>query len=170
MKIAVLNGSPRTGNTAAMIQAFVEGAKEANHEVEVLHVGKMKIGGCLACEYCHGKGEGQCVQKDDMAQVMPAYKDADMIVYASPIYYSGLTAQICAAMQRIYAIGKPAKATKAALFLSSAAPGPYNGAMETYKEMITFMGLENCGIICAAGDENGSEAKLSEIKAFAKSL
>ena len=170
MKIAVLNGSPKVGNTAAMIDAFKEGAEAAGHEVCVLHVGKMKIGGCLACEYCHGKGEGKCVQKDDMEQVMPAYMDADMIVYGSPIYYSNLTSQLAAAMQRIYPIGKPAKATKAALLLSSAAPGPYTGAISAYQAAVGFMGLEDVGVICAAGEENGSAAKMEEIRAFAKAL
>lgn len=170
MKIAILNGSPKTGNTAAMANAFAEGAKEAGHEVEILHVGKMKIGGCLACEYCHGKGAGTCVQKDDMEKVMPAYKEADMIVYASPIYYFGMTAQISAAIQRVYAIGKPAKAKKAALLLSAASPNPFSGAIATYKDMVAFTGLEDAGIITAGGEENGSAAKLAEIRDFAKAL
>lgn len=170
MKIAVLNGSPKIGNTAAMVDAFVRGAEEAGHEVEVLHVGKMKIGGCLACEYCHGKGEGKCIQKDDMEKVMPAYLNADMIVYASPIYYFDVTAQLSAAMQRVYAIGKPARATKAAMLLSSASPNPYSGAIATYQNMVGYMGLEDKGIITAAGDENGSEIKLEEIRNFAKNL
>ena len=51
MKIAILNGSPRKENTAAMAEAFRQGAEAAGHEVEVLQVGKMKINGCLACEY-----------------------------------------------------------------------------------------------------------------------
>lgn len=170
MKIAVLNGSPKVGNTAAMVNAFAEGAKEAGHEVEILHVGKMKINGCLGCEYCHGKGEGQCVQKDDMEKVMPAYKDADMVVFASPIYYFGMTAQLSAAIQRVYAIGKPAKATKAALLLSSGSPTPYDGAIATYKGILAYTGIEDAGIITAAGEENGSEAKLAEIRAFAKAL
>lgn len=170
MKIVVLNGSPKVGNTAAMVNAFKQGAEEAGHEVEVLHVGKMKIAGCLGCEYCHTKGEGKCVQQDDMAKVMPAYLDADMVVYASPIYYFGMTAQLSAAIQRVYAIGKPAKAIKAALLLSSASPNPYEGAIATYKTMAGFMGLEDKGIITAAGEENGSEAKLEEIRNFAKAL
>ena len=115
MKITILNGSPRKENTAAMVEAFAEGAKAAGHEVEILHVGKMKIAGCLACEYCHTKGEGKCVQRDDMDQVIPAYQDADMVVYASPIYYFGMSAQLSAAIQRVYCIGKPPKAKKAAL-------------------------------------------------------
>ena len=170
MKITVLNGSPRKQNTAAMVDAFAEGAKAAGHEVEVLQVGRMKINGCLACEYCHGKGEGKCVQKDDMEKVMPAYRDSDMLVFASPIYYFDVTAQLSAAIQRVYAIGKPAKATRASLLLSSASPNPFEGAIATYKTMLGFMGLEDAGIITAAGDENGSEAKLDEIRAFARAL
>ena len=63
MKIAIFNGSPRKQNTTAMINAFAEGAQSAGHEVEVLHVGRMNIGGCKACEYCHGKGKGKCIQR-----------------------------------------------------------------------------------------------------------
>ncbi len=170
MRIAILNGSPKVGNTAAMVNAFADGAREGGHEVEILHVGRMKINGCLACEYCHTKGQGACIQKDDMEKVMPAYKEADMVVYASPIYYFDVTAQLSAAMQRVYAIGKPARAKKAALLLSSASPAPYSGAIATYKDMVTFMGLEDAGIITAAGEENGSETKLNEIRAFAKAL
>ena len=170
MKIAILNGSPRIGNTAAMVNAFAEGAKEAGHEVDILHVGKMKISGCLACEYCHSKGEAKCVQKDDMEKVMPAYKEADMIVYASPIYYFAMTAQLSAAIQRMYAIGKPEKATKAALLLSSASPNPFDSAIAAYKATAALSGMENVGIITAAGDENGSEVKMGEIRDFAKAL
>lgn len=170
MKITVLNGSPRVQNTAAMVAAFKEGAEAAGHEVEVLQVGKMKIAGCLGCEYCHTKGEGQCVQKDDWEKVRPAYLDSDMIVYASPIYYFNFSAQMCAAMQRLYSIMKPAKATQCALMLSSGSPGVYDGPIATYKVMSGFLGMEDKGIFTANGDENGSEAKLAEIRDFAKSL
>ena len=44
MKIAVFNGSPRKENTQAMVEAFREGAESAGHEVEIYHVGQMKIG------------------------------------------------------------------------------------------------------------------------------
>ncbi|MBO6150807.1 MAG: flavodoxin family protein [Clostridium sp.] len=170
MKIAILNGSPRKENTAAMCEAFAEGAKAAGHEAEILQVGKMKIAGCLACEYCHTKGEGKCIQKDDMEQVIAAYLDADMVVFACPIYYFGMTAQLSAAIQRMYCIGKPPKAKKAALLLSSASPNPFDGAIGTYKGICAFTGIEDAGIITAAGEENKSEAKLQEICAFAKQL
>ena len=65
MKILVLNGSPRkNGNTAALVEAFKEGAESAGNEVKVWNVGTMKIAGCLGCEYCHTKGAGQCVHNE----------------------------------------------------------------------------------------------------------
>ena len=169
MKIAILNGSPRKQNTEAMVNAFAEGAKEAGHEVEILHVGKMKIAGCLGCEYCHGKGEGKCIQKDDMEKLMPAYLEIDMIVFASPIYYFSMTAQLEAALQRVYCIGKPAKAAKAALLLSSAS-GAYDAAITQYKAFTGFTGIEDMGVCTATGEENKAEAKMAEIRAFAKGL
>lgn len=170
MKITVLNGSPRTQNTAAMVDAFAEGAREAGHEVDVLQVGTMSIAGCKACEYCHTKGEGQCIQKDDMDKVIPSYKECDMIVFASPVYYLGMSAQIEAAIQRVYCLGKLPKATKAALILSSGSPNVYAGPIGQYKGIAAFMGLEDMGVITAAGDENGTEAKLAEIRELAKGL
>ena len=170
MKIAILNGSPRVGNTSAMVNAFSEGAKEAGHEVEVLHVGKMKINGCLACEYCHTKGEGVCVQKDDMSKVIDVLKEAEMIVYASPIYFSGMTAQLTAAMQRMYAIGKPPKAKKAALLLDAGMPSTYNGPITVYRDMIGLMGIEDAGVCSITAADCASEEKLAEVRAFAKGL
>ena len=124
----------------------------------------------MGCEYCHTKGEGKCIQKDDMDKVMAAYLDADMIVYASPVYYFDVTAQLSAAMQRVYAIGKPPKATKAALLISSGSPNTGKGAITTYRDMLGYMQIEDAGVFTAAGDENKSEAKLAEIREFAKAL
>jgi len=153
-----------------MAEAFAVGAREAGHEVDILQVGKMKINGCLACEYCHTKGAGKCIQKDDMEKVIPAYLDSDMIVFASPVYYFDMSAQLSAAIQRVYCIGKPAKATKAALLLSSASPGTGEGAIVTYHNMLKFMGIEDAGVLALSGDENKSEEKMAQIRAWAKGL
>ena len=130
----------------------------------------MKINGCLGCEYCHGKGEGQCIQEDDMVKVIPAYQDCDMIVFASPIYYFGMTAQMEAAIQRVYSIMKPPKATKEALLLSSMSPGVYDGAIGQYKGILAFMGIEDMGIFTAKDPENSTEELQKTIYDFAKGL
>ena len=153
-----------------MVQAFREGAEAAGHTVEEYQVGKMKIAGCLACEYCHTKGNGACIQKDDIEKILPAYKEADMVVFASPIYYFTMTAQMEAAIQRVYCIGKPLNAKKAALLLTSGSPGVYDAAIAQFRAYMGYCGIENAGIITSHGDENQSEAKLNEIRDFAKTL
>lgn len=170
MKIAIFNGSPRKENTYAMVQAFREGAEAAGHEVEEYPVGRMKIAGCLACEYCHTKGEGSCIQKDDLEKILPAYKDADMIIFASPIYYFTMSAQIEAAIQRVYCLGAPQKARKVALLLSSGSPGVYDSAVAQFNAYCAFAGMELAGVLTANGEENKSDAKMAEIRDFAKAL
>lgn len=108
MKILVLNGSPRpNGNTAAMVNAFIEGAGENGNDITVVPVCSRHIAGCLACEYCHTKGNGTCIQQDDMQEVYPVLDAAEMIVLASPVYYHSFTGQLQCAINRIYALDKP---------------------------------------------------------------
>ena len=172
MNILVLNGSPRpNGNTAAMVEAFVEGARENGHDITVVPVCQKKIAGCLACEYCHTKGEGQCVQKDDMQEVYPVLAEAEMIVLASPIYYHSLTGQLQCAINRIYALDKPKKLKKAALILSSGDDKVYDGAIFEYQNsFLNYLKLENMGIFTAYDKQNKSEEKLGELRAFGRSL
>lgn len=119
MNILVLNGSPRpNGNTAAMVSAFSEGAMEKGHQVTTVNVWQKKIAGCLACEYCHTKGDGKCIQDDDMHEVYPVLEEAEMIVLASPVYYHSFTGQLQCAVNHIYALDKPKNLKKAALILS----------------------------------------------------
>ena len=90
-----LNGSPRqNGNTAKMVTAFCEGAESSNHTVKTVNVCKLNVNGCLACEYCHSKGNGKCIQKDDMQDIYSLLKDTNMLVLASPIYYHGISGQL----------------------------------------------------------------------------
>ena len=85
MRILVLNGSPRPhGNTAEMVAVFKESAEEAGHEVTVIDICKKNIKGCLACEYCHGKGQGKCVQHDDMQEIYVKLRNTNMLILASP--------------------------------------------------------------------------------------
>ena len=118
MRVLILNGSPRpNGNTKQMIRAFCEGLEEAGHAFDELDICRMNVHGCLACEYCHGKGNGQCVQKDDMGKVYHALGEADMLVIASPIYYHGLTGQLKCCIDRFYAALYPKKPMKLCCWL-----------------------------------------------------
>lgn len=176
MKILVLNGSPRKhGNTMKMIEAFQEGAMLVGHQVNVVNVAYQKISGCLACEYCHQKENGVCVQKDDMQNIYTLLKEIEMLVIASPIYYHGITGQLKCAIDRLYAVLYPKEVVKSlkkvAMILSSGDPDMYDGAMFSFKgDFLDYLGLKDVGVYTAYGDENGSEIKLKELRDFGMSL
>ncbi len=176
MRVLILNGSPRPkGNTKQMINAFCEGLEKAGHEWDELNVCRMNIHGCLACEYCHGKGAGSCVQKDDMQNVYDMLKTADMLVIASPIYYHGLSGQMKCCIDRFYAMlypNKPDKLSKVAMFLSSGDPDMYDGALFSYQgDFLDYLKLEGMGVFTTQGYDPGVKAeKLEEIRKFGESL
>lgn len=175
MRILILNGSPRpNGNTKKMIGAFTEGAELAGHNIDVVDVCKKNISGCMACEYCHTKSIGKCVQNDDMTEIYDLLKEAEMLVIASPIYYHGISGQLKCVLDRFYSAAYPARPPrlkKAAMFLSSGDPDMYDGAIFSFKGDFTgFLGLEDMGVYTACGSENGSPQKLEELKAFGLSL
>ena len=175
MRILVLNGSPRpNGNTKGMVEAFREGAVSAGHQVDVMDVCRLKVNGCLACEYCHTKGHGSCVQKDDMQQIYNLLNEAEMLVLASPIYYHGISGQLKCVIDRFYSAAYPAKPPhlkKAAMILSSGDDDMYDGALFSFQgDFLDYLGLENMGVFTAHGAENGSSEKLAELRAFGESL
>ena len=172
MKILILNVSPRPdGKTTGMIGAFLEGTKDNGHEITVVSVCQKKIAGCLACEYCHTKGNGKCVQQDDMQEVYPLLDEAEMIILASPIYYHSFTGQLQCAINRIYALDKPRNLKKAALFLSSGSDNVFGGAIYEYENsFLDYLELENMGIFTAFDKQNKSEEKMRELFDFGRGL
>ena len=160
MNILILQGSPRAnGNTAWMAETYRKAAEAAGHKVTLVDVAHKKIAGCMACEYCHGKGNGDCVQKDDMQALYPLLAEAEVLVLAAPIYYFTLSAQIQAPLQRIYSMNKPGKLRKTALLLSSYSPNVYDGAIGEYRGIVHYWGVEDTGIVTAKIDEQKTDAK-----------
>ena len=94
MKIVVLTGSPhKKGTSALLADAFIAGAEAAGHSVTRFDCAFLHIGGCRGCDACRKSG-GVCVQRDDMAEILPALIAADLVAFVSPIYYFGLSAQL----------------------------------------------------------------------------
>jgi multimeric flavodoxin WrbA len=164
MNILILQGSPRAnGNTAWMAEECKKAAEAAGHRVTLVDVARKKIAGCLACEFCHGKGNGACVQKDDMQELYPLLEEAEALVLAAPIYYFTMSAQIQTPLQRIYNMNKPPKLRKMALLLSSYSPDVYDGAIGEYQGIRNYWGSEDAGIVTAKLDEQKTDATRAKI-------
>jgi len=93
-KYLIVNGSPRGDGSMTMklVREFLAGAAQIQEaDVKVLELRKLKIGGCLGCYACWRKTPGVCVQRDDMTAALEAYSDADVVIWATPVYHYGMT-------------------------------------------------------------------------------
>ena len=171
MNVLILQASPRAnGNTAWMAEEFKNAAEAAGHQVTLVNVSKKKIAGCLACEYCHNKGNGACIQKDDMQELYPLMAEAEVLVLAAPIYYFTLNAQIQAPIQRMYCVNKPAKVQKMALLMSSYSPNVYDGATAEFRDICNYWGTKNIGVVSAKLDEQKTEETKAKIVEVVKGI
>lgn len=102
-KVLILSGSPRKGgNSDILCDEFLRGAQQAGHKAEKIRVCEKKIAPCSACYFCRDHG-GECVRKDDMAEVLQKMIDADVLVLASPVYFYSIDAQLKAVIDRTLA-------------------------------------------------------------------
>ena len=171
MNVLILQASPRAnGNTAWMAEEFKNAAEAAGHQVTLVNVSKKKIAGCLACEYCHNKGNGACIQKDDMQELYPLMAEAEVLVLAAPIYYFTLNAQIQAPIQRMYCVNKPAKVQKMALLMSSYSPNVYDGATAEFRDICNYWCTKSIGVVSAKLDEQKTEETKAKIVEVVKGI
>ena len=102
MKIVIVNGSARKGNTLTAIQAFAEGVAEEN-EIEIIAPEKLNIAPCKGCGVCQcSKG---CVDQDDTNPTIDKIVAADVIVFATPVYWWGMSAQLKLIIDKCYCKG-----------------------------------------------------------------
>lgn len=154
MKIAILLGSPnKRGSTSLLVDAFSRGAKEKGHLVEVLDICHMDIrpcNGCVACGY-----EGPCVQKDEMGKVRSCLLDADMVVFATPLYYYGFSAQLKIVIDRFCAFNSSLtrKHMKSSLLAVAwnADDWTFKALEAHYGTLVDYLDLEDMGVVLGRG-------------------
>lgn len=142
MKIAIVNGSARKGNTYTAINALLSGIA-GKHEVDIIEADKLSISGCKGCGACQcHKG---CVAKDDTNATVDRLVNADMIVFATPVYWWGMTAQLKLLIDKCYCKGMQLKGTKAGLITIGGAPTDniqFELISKQFKCMADYLGWE----------------------------
>ncbi|MDR2527397.1 MAG: flavodoxin family protein [Synergistaceae bacterium] len=148
--VVVLSGSPRKGGTTdRLVDAFAEGAAGSERVVSVFRVADMEIGGCLGCNHCF-RETGVCARKDGMGSVLEELRKADVLVFASPVYYFGVSSQLKAAVDRMYALMKEGMRVKRAALLmtcgddTDAAAAP---SIAMFRRVFAYMRWEEAGIV-----------------------
>ena len=175
----ILNGSPRrNGNTSALIKAFIECAESAGNTAVEFFLDGMNIHGCKGC-FGGGKNpDSPCVQKDYMDKIYPVYKEADIVVLASPLYYWTISGQLKSAFDRLFAVAECnadyANPVKESVLLMAAEGNGYEETLYWYDHLEKHIGWKSigkvlCGGVMAIGDIEGNE-KLEEARRLGASI
>ena len=165
-KVLIVSASSRKGgNSDLLCDQFLRGAKEAGHDAEKIFLRDKKINHCVACGACQGNG-GNCVQKDDMAEVLDKMTVADVIVMATPVYFYTMNGQMKTLIDRTYSRYTKIS-NKEMYFIVAAATG---SKQATERALEGFRGFTSClngvrekGIVYGTGawkmgDIKGSKA------------
>lgn len=150
MKITVFNGSPAgiNSSTNIIVEAFLNGAKKAEAEVDNIFLTEKSINHCKGCFACWFKTPGTCIIDDDMSELMKKYTYSDIVVLATPVYTWNMTAMLKNFVDRLTPLKRPLiTETKGRFDLKEKKP-------KTQK----FVIISNCGF---PGNKNFDILKLS---------
>ncbi len=108
MKVVGINGSPRKdGNTAAMIHAVFGELETEGIGTELIQVGGELLHGCTGCRACFSMKNGRCVIEDDIINsCIEKMVEADGMILGSPTYFSNLTPELKALIDRAGYVAK----------------------------------------------------------------
>lgn len=154
MKIVVLTGSPhKNGTSNTLVGEFIKGAEENGHEITRFDTPFLNIHPCTGCNYCGM--DGNCVFNDDMPKILDTILDSDMIVFATPIYYFGFSAQIKSAIDRFHSrnVKIQSKHLKS-VFIATAWNNDdqvMSGIKKHIEILVDYLNLDNKGMLLAKG-------------------
>ena len=164
MKITILMGSPnRKGSTSILVDEFIRGAREVGHICKMIDVCHADISPCTGCVHCGY--EGPCVQTDDMEGVRKELLQSDMVVFATPLYYYGMSAQMKTVVDRFCAFNSSLnkKHLKSALLTVAwnADDWTFDAFVSHYKTLVRYINFEDQGMILGYGCGTPSMTKRS---------
>ena len=177
MKIIVLFGSPNVnGSTKLLVKQFEKGAIEAGHSVEIFDVTKMNIHPCVGCVACGWNGP--CEQKDDMEKVKKEILASDMLIFATPLYYYGFSAQLKIVIDRFCAMNDDLQEKNLKSALISVAwnndAWTFEALENHYKALVRYLQMQDKGMIlgkgCGTPSMTANSKYMQDAYKFGKSL
>jgi multimeric flavodoxin WrbA len=188
-KILIINGSPRkNGNTAITAGWVAEGAESEGASVKIVVAARLKYktAGCCSCYSCQVSQQFRCVILDDATDVVASFPDYDLVVFASPVYFFGLSSQIKMIIDRMVSLfkfcdGKTIHNLQKVnfAFVSTCGGGLDDSGIklvdETIKNIVHFIGKTHKSLLIPSMPINPEEtAKMEDVKekavAFGKIL
>ena len=154
MKIDILMGSPNyNGSTDILVKEFARGAEAAGNTAVIHEICHLNIRPCMGCLRCGN--EGPCVLKDDMEGIKQSLLAADMAVFATPLYYCGMSAQLKTVIDRFCSFQKSLlnRHMKSALLAVArdAEADTFDALTAHYQALVRYLQFEDMGMVIGKG-------------------
>lgn len=168
--ILILTGSPRIGgNSDLLADAFIAGAQQSGHTTVKFATAEKNIKGCKACKTCFSKGIA-CSFPDDFNELAPLLEQADVLVFATALYWFSFPTQMKAAIDKLYSflIGeRTLKIKECVLLVCGVAEDEdaYDGIVKSYELIADYQQWTDRGKIIVPGvNEKGDILKTDGLK------
>ena len=140
MKVLLINGSPKAkGNTAYALCQMAEVFASQGIETQTIQVGNQNIRGCIACGGC--TKAGKCVFDDAVNEAAEAFREADGLVLASPVYYASANATLVAFADRLFYSTRFDKRMKVGASVVVARRGGCSATFDELNKYFTISGM-----------------------------
>jgi len=167
MRIIGLNGSPRRqrSRTLKLLEAVLEGGKTLGANTKVIEICSLNLQFCIGCQACCA--EGHCVHDDDVAALLDTMARADGVVFGSPVYMYGVSAQLKAVIDRMEEpVYRQMLAGKYGCSVVTAGCAGYEGVLRYLNCILNQLGATIVGGIAVPLDKNGRTLEKARSEAF----
>lgn len=145
MKVMLFNGSPNIhGCTYTALHEIEETLQKNGIETEIFQVGSKSVRGCIGCGKC--RESGQCIFDDIVNEAIDKIKDADGVIFGSPVYYASANGTMISFLDRLFYAASQHLAYKPGAVVVSARRA---GTTATYDELNKYLGISNMLIVPA---------------------
>ncbi len=153
-KVLVISSSPRKdGNSETLAKRFAEGVQESGNEARVIFVRDVSLKFCTGCLYC--QSHDKCVLNDGMNALYSEFENADVLVFATPVYYYSVSGQLKTFLDRLNPLYPRKNKFKEVYLLLAAAEddeAAMNGSVSDIQGWIDcFDGVELKGVLRGVG-------------------
>lgn len=160
--VLIISTSPRqNGNSDMLATAFAEGAREAGHEVEILYLRGKDIQFCRGCMAC--QKTLRCVIRDDAADIVQRMLTAEVIAFATPVYFYDMCGQMKTLLDRSNPLFPADYAFRHIYLLASAgdsAPSAIDGTVTGLQGWVSCFGkAELKGVLRGVGATNPGDVQ-----------
>ena len=172
-KVLVISASYRTpSNSDQLADAFIEGVTAAGGSTVKLNLRDRVIKPCLGCDCCYAVG-APCVQRDFMAEIYPELERAELVAFATPLYYFTFPGQLKLVIDRFYALyrnGYPVRESVLLVTAADTAGHTFEPIRLTYNAIMDHLKWRIRGMVLAGGLGLPDEIGRTEFPSLAREL